>query len=188
MLTECKDALLFENKRLFQLAKPNPSDRNELIKALVHRSTGNGFFLEHPENIFEEIDGESQHEDLITLDHRSGNTDIFTYWIFDKALPWTHRRLEKLLPAMAFYQYDDRKIERVAGAITLAGASFLPTTSIFALSYISTTVYRLLFILLFSFIFTLALEIFTNARKIEIFTAVVALASVQVVFIGTQSC
>ncbi|KAF4537692.1 uncharacterized protein LTHEOB_11464 [Lasiodiplodia theobromae] len=182
------NALLFENKRLFQLAKPNASDRKELVKGLVHRSTGVGSFLEHPENIFEEIDGEHQHEDLITLDHRSGNTDKFTYWVFDKAFPWIHKRLEKLLPAMPYYEYEDCKIERASGAMVIAGASLLPTASIFALNYIPTTVYRLLFISFFSFIFTVALEFFTSARKIEIFAAAVALASVQVVFISGQSC
>lgn len=147
-----------------------------------------GPWLEHPENIFEEIDGENQHDDLITLHHRSGNTDGFTRWVFGTFLPWIYERIHKAPPDEAYCQYDDDKIDKVIGAIAMAGASFLPTASIFALNYIPGTVYRLAFISLFSFLFTVALEFFTNARKIEIFTAAVALASVQVVFISTQEC
>ncbi|KAL1613278.1 hypothetical protein SLS56_012269, partial [Neofusicoccum ribis] len=172
-------ALLFENKKLFRLVKPDDSDRRELMKKM-------GSWLEHPENIFEEIDGESQHNNLISLHHRSSNADKFTSYVFNRVIPWMHKRLHR--PGKSYYQYSDDKIDKVIGAIGVAGASFLPTASIFALNYLSSTVCRLVFILLFSFMFTVALEFFTNARKIEIFTASVALASVQVVFISTQAC
>lgn len=196
MLTNCEDALLFENQRLFQLAKPNPSDRKELIRSLINRRTGTGSFLEYPENIFEEIDGMDRYEDLITLHvdrlETADKADKFTRWaspmVFDKVLPWISDQLHKILQNVPYIQFEDDKIDRVIAVIAIAVASILPTASIFALYFIPTTVFRLAFISIFSFVFTLALEIFTTARKIEIFTAAVALASVQAVFISTQKC
>lgn len=65
-------------------------------------------------------------------------------------------------------------------------ASLLLSGSIFALNYIPTVVERLAFITVFSVVFILCLNVLTPARRIEIFTAAVAFASVQVVFIGTS--
>jgi hypothetical protein len=62
-------------------------------------------------------------------------------------------------------------------------ASALPTLSIVALYFIASTVGRLIFIVLFSGLFASALGFFTAAKRVEIFTASAALASVQVVFV-----
>lgn len=183
------NALLFENKKLFKLSKPNAADRKELMKVLyLHENASQPSWLEHPENIFEQIDGESMHSDHVTIGHRPVSQDRFTRWMFDRALPWMHGRFGGSSVDAAFREYDDETMDRVIGALVITGASLLPTVSIFALNYIPKTVYRLAFISVFSFMFTVALAFFTNARKIEIFTAAVALASVQVVFIGTQNC
>lgn len=200
MLTWCEDALLFEDKRLYQLAKPNASDRKQLMHVLFNRMTLTGSFLEYPENIFEETDGQDQYDDPITLYvhllESADKADKFTRWapsmVFYKVLPWIYDHLHKILHYMPYIEFEDdkvdRAIDRVTAMITIAVASILPTASIFALYFIPTTMFRLAFISIFSFIFTLALQIFTTARKIEIFTAAVALASVQAVFISTQSC
>jgi hypothetical protein len=63
-------------------------------------------------------------------------------------------------------------------------ASLLPTASIIALYYIENTLWRLMFILIFSTVFTVCLSIFTAATRIEIFLASLGLASVQAVFVG----
>ena len=78
-------------------------------------------------------------------------------------------------------------MESVAFNIAIVTASLLPTGSIFALYYIPTTIWRLAFIAVWSLFFSSALAFFTNASSIEVFTASVALASVQVVFVGTSS-
>lgn len=186
-LNKYADALLFENKKLFQLSKPNAADRDELMKVLCLHGNASQAWLEHPENIFEQIDGECMHSDHITIGHRPVSQDRFTRWVFDRALPWVHRHFSRSSRDAAFSEYDDEAMDRVIGAMVITGASLLPTVSIFALNYIPKTVYRLAFISVFSFLFTVALAFFTNARKIEIFTAAVALASVQVVFISTQA-
>jgi hypothetical protein len=66
----------------------------------------------------------------------------------------------------------------------MAMASVLPTISIIALYFIDNNVWRLIFILVFSVVFTVCLSIFTAATRIEIFLASIGLASVQAVFVG----
>lgn len=64
-------------------------------------------------------------------------------------------------------------------------ASALPTLSIVALYFIHSPTWRLVFVVLFSGLFASALALMTDAKRVEIFTASAALASVQVVFVGT---
>jgi hypothetical protein len=68
--------------------------------------------------------------------------------------------------------------------VSNAVASLLPTASIIALYYITNNLHRLIFILLFSAVFTVCFSVFTAATRIEIFLGSIALASVQVVFVG----
>ena len=83
------------------------------------------------------------------------------------------------------YEYSDKRLNRATEVVSIVVSSLLPTLSIFALHYIDDSTYRLAFILCFSAVFASCLAIFTAAKRIEIFTATVGLASVQVVFIGT---
>lgn len=63
-------------------------------------------------------------------------------------------------------------------------ASLLPTASILGLYHIHSDIWRIGFIAIFSIVFTVCLSMFTAATRVEVFLASVALASVQVVFIG----
>jgi len=63
-------------------------------------------------------------------------------------------------------------------------ASILPTASIIALYFINNNIWRLIFILMFSAVFTACLSIFTAATRVEVFLASIGLASVQAVFVG----
>lgn len=86
---------------------------------------------------------------------------------------------------MGEYVYGDANVSTVMRAFVMVLASALPTCSIVALYFIEDTVRRLAFIVMFSAVFASALTLFTEARSIDVFTASVALASVQVVFVGT---
>ena len=94
---------------------------------------------------------------------------------------------KKTAEGAVLYEYPDRRLNRATEVLSITASSLLPTVSIIALNYIPAAppIYRLAFILGFSGFFTLCLSLFTEARRIEIFGAAVALASVQVVFIGT---
>ena len=65
-------------------------------------------------------------------------------------------------------------------------ASVLPAVSIIALYYIKDPTYRLIFILLFSAVFSAAMAVLTNADRAGIFSASLALAGVQAVFVGSM--
>lgn len=93
-------------------------------------------------------------------------------------------------PSHLTFNYSDRTLEHVAEVASVVMSSLLPTASIFALNYIpqEDTALRLVFILVFSALFATALAIFTTAKRIEIFAGVATLASIQVVFIGTNNC
>jgi hypothetical protein len=81
-------------------------------------------------------------------------------------------------------RYDEANFGEIAKAVSNALASLLPTTSIIALYYINDNLHRLIFILIFSAVFTVCLSIFTAATRVEIFLASIGLASIQAVFVG----
>ncbi|KAL8836805.1 MAG: hypothetical protein Q9170_002766 [Blastenia crenularia] len=85
------------------------------------------------------------------------------------------------------YIYEDSAFNTSTSVINMVLSSLLPPASIFALYYVHSTVLRLVIVTIFSGTLTACLALFTEAKKVEIFAATVALASVQVVFIGTNS-
>jgi hypothetical protein len=66
-------------------------------------------------------------------------------------------------------------------------AALLPSVPVIALNYIPSILIKLLFVVAFSFLFSVCLVYFTSATRPDIFAVVTALASVQVVFIGTST-
>ena len=88
---------------------------------------------------------------------------------------------------MGIYEYNDESLKQVIANVSVIISSLLPLASIFALYYIPDPVYGLVFILLFSALFSACLALFTDASRIEIFAATMAIISVQVVFIGTNN-
>ncbi|KAK7920840.1 hypothetical protein PG985_008862 [Apiospora marii] len=78
-------------------------------------------------------------------------------------------------------------ISRVGSAAVAALSSTLPTLAILALYFVRDMVTRMGLVILFTTIFSIALAIFTDAKKIEIFSATAAFAAVEVVYIGSTS-
>ena len=83
------------------------------------------------------------------------------------------------------YLYRGEVLDKFMNAIVMIVASALPTCSIVALYFIDSPLWRLIFVVLFSGVFASAVAFFTEARRVEVFTASLALAAVQVVFVGT---
>lgn len=113
---------------------------------------------------------------------------MFTRFFTGTFLDWWHRIYSKIRKPdgdHGEYIYGDGKVSIAMRAFVMVIASALPTCSIVALYFIQSPIWRLIFIVLFSGVFACALTIFTEARSIDVFTASVALASVQVVFVGT---
>ncbi|KAK8006695.1 hypothetical protein PG991_012992 [Apiospora marii] len=83
--------------------------------------------------------------------------------------------------------YSPQTISRVGSAAVAALSSTLPTLAILALYFVRDMVTRMGLVILFTTIFSIALAIFTDAKKIEIFSATAAFAAVEVVYIGSTS-
>ena len=81
--------------------------------------------------------------------------------------------------------YTEAALTRYMRSIVMVVASALPACSIVALYYITIPLMRLVFIVLFSVVFSAALTFFTGATPTEVFVGSATLASVQVVFVGT---
>ncbi|KAL9115130.1 MAG: hypothetical protein Q9227_000924 [Pyrenula ochraceoflavens] len=182
--------LILEHEQLYKLPPPSPSEFENLWNFLHGPDTG-GNWLQHPESSIWATDpttGKAIAPDLVALSSPPFPTDPFTTWFFQRFHPWLHSHLPSfLLPATSpdgSYEYSDASLNRFVNNVITVISSLLPTASIFALYYIRSTTWRLVFILGFGVVFSGALAVFTGARRVEVFAAAVALASVQVVFVG----
>lgn len=148
--------------------------------------------MQHPEDtIWETVEDRGKYvaeqKDLVRLSGSSRYVDPFTRWLWGPFLDFFHRkiysRFRRADDSDGSYSYS-AKFDLVGRAASMAMASLLPTVSIIALYYITSDTWRLIFILIFSTVFTACLSLFTAATRIEIFLASLGLASVQAVFVG----
>ncbi|KAI9726512.1 MAG: hypothetical protein M1828_001334 [Chrysothrix sp. TS-e1954] len=130
--------------------------------------------------------------DLVTLSSEHRERDLFSAFLADNVTTWMQRsfrwwtKSKNIDPETAGLQhYKDSKINAIAHFIGTFIASMLPAASIFVLYYVNSMIDRLCIILALSALFSFSLAIFTKAKRVEIFAATAAFASVQVVFIGT---
>jgi hypothetical protein len=72
------------------------------------------------------------------------------------------------------YHYKESSLETALGIVATVVASVLPTCSVVALYIIQSNNLRLGMLAIFSSIFSLALALMTNARRIEVFAATAA--------------
>lgn len=153
-----------------------------------------GRWLSHPEDtIWETIQPKgskkykAEQRDLVRLSGDDRYEDPFTRFLWGPFLQLFHSVWSKIrhpnLPAGA-YEYNGTIINRVAKASGMVTASLLPTISILALYYINPVLWKMLFIVFFSVVFTAAMAAFTSASRIEVFIGSVSLAGVQAVFVG----
>ncbi len=180
------DDALLQHSHLYQLPKANRHDLRVLREWYGDPDFG-AEFLPWPEGKAwnEEMTG-----DLVALSVRKTDGDVFTRWITEKLLPKYHQKIGykfKKDTANGIIEYRDSKFNSTANTISIILSSLIPPASIFALYYVNHTPIRLGLIMIFSAILAACLAIFTAARRVEIFAATVALASVQVVFIGTNN-
>ncbi|KAK7980892.1 hypothetical protein PG989_013349 [Apiospora arundinis] len=79
------------------------------------------------------------------------------------------------------------RVSRVRFAVVAALSSTLPTLAILVLYYVGDMVTRLGRLILFTTLFSIALTVFTDTGKFEIFSATAAFAATEVVYIGSAS-
>ncbi|KAI1070475.1 hypothetical protein LB507_006734 [Fusarium sp. FIESC RH6] len=81
--------------------------------------------------------------------------------------------------------YSDSNLIKASNLIAVMVSSALPVLTIFVLNTLPSTTLRLGLTVLFTVVFAVVLEIFTSAKRIEIFAATATFAAVEVVFIGS---
>ncbi|EPE26349.1 hypothetical protein GLAREA_02261 [Glarea lozoyensis ATCC 20868] len=132
-------------------------------------------------------------DDLIAIRPRAA-PDIFSKWLTEGIVPFYHRiigkRFKEQLPdtiGTGIYHYKESSLELRLGIMATVVASVLPICSVVVLYFIKSNNLRLGLLAVFSAIFSLALALMTNARRIEVFAATAAFAAVNVVFLSNDS-
>lgn len=186
------NSLLLEQSRLHELMKPDKVYVNTIADFINSEKDGNKpGWLSHPDSTIYGVWDDNREPiqgDLVTLNRAFRQQDPFTRFFTNTFLVWWHRIYSRFRApdgSLDEYVYEDKTLSRYMRAIVMIIASALPTCSIVALYFIQSSLWRLGFIVMFSGVFASALSFFTEAKSIEVFTASVALASVQVVFVGT---
>ncbi|KAK4569336.1 hypothetical protein LTR86_003098 [Recurvomyces mirabilis] len=185
------NALLLEQRQLHELLKPDSSFVDSMYNFITSEKAEHPHWLEHPENTVYAVwddDREPIQGDLVTLNPEFKNQDPFTHFITTQELDWWHTIFHRSQKAddqeFDVCVYASKSPSSLMGAVTLLIASALPTSSIIALYFIRSEVWRLIFIVLLAGLFAGPLGVFTEARRTDVFAASAALASVQVVFVG----
>lgn len=185
------NGMLLDQKRLHDLPSPDSTFVDSIHNYINNVKAPRPGWLEHPEKTIYAVwddDRKPVQPDLVTLNRDFRTQDAFTGFFTGRLLQWWHyfyKRFKKPDDELDGYIYTEGAMSRYMRAVIMIVASALPTCSIIALYFIRDEIYRLVFIILFSIFFSGALAFFTEAKRIEVFAASVALASVQVVFVGT---
>lgn len=185
------NSLLLDQKRLHDLPSPDSTFVDSIFNFINNAKAPRPGWLDHPEKTIYAVwddDRQPVQPDLVTLNRDFRTQDAFTGFFTGRFLRWWHyfyKRVRKPDDELDGYLYTEGAMSRYMRAAVMIVASALPTCSIVALYYIHDEVHRLVFIILFSMFFSGALAFFTEAKRVEVFAASVALASVQVVFVGT---
>ena len=176
---------MLQRSSLYRLPKANKHDLGVLREWYKDPDFG-AEFLPWPEG---KAWSAEMTEDLVALSVRTSDGDVFTRWVTEKIMPRYHEKIGykfKRTTDDGIYDYRDSKFNTTANTISIILSSLVPPASIFALYYVNHTPARLGLIMVFSAVLAACLAIFTAARRVEIFAVTVALASVQVVFVGTS--
>lgn len=196
--------MLLDHTQLHELPSPRPSDVYDLARFIgleehSHPTKRWPFEPEHTvwDFYFDKSSGRYDlnrpvEQDLVSLHgHKKGHEpEPFKRFVRWAILPplltlWSKRKTPS--PDGSGISINGKTIDRLVHIFAIVVFSLLPTASIFALYFIPSTIWRLGFIALWSVIFNIALAFFTNASSEQAMAVSVAMASVQVVFVGTTS-
>ncbi|KAH8745891.1 hypothetical protein F5883DRAFT_586160 [Diaporthe sp. PMI_573] len=182
-LDEYNDRLLKQAK----LSKLDPPTQSNLafLREWLERPTMGCFPIRGLD-----MDAWDVKEDLVAL-KSPGPRDLTTRWVTNTLIPFYHRLLgEKLkdpeCPDLGdgnIYNYKDTMLASAVDILTTVIASLLPLLSILILFLVHSDAIKLGVIVASSAMFSFALALMTQARRIEVFAATAAYAAVNVVFI-----
>ena len=191
------DAALSQALELSNAQTPTRRELEFLRRWLMRPSMGGSFLKDIEQSIWDEPNT----ADLVTLFPRTLQRDWFTSLLDGYLLDiyhriWGHRRKVSRLdckmcldefahrygiqnpstpfPETGIRQYDDARIKRISSSVGAILSSLLPTVAILALYFVQRTLLRIGLTIIFTSVFSLALSWFTDARKVEIFSATAA--------------
>ncbi|KAI0384842.1 hypothetical protein F5Y04DRAFT_277577 [Hypomontagnella monticulosa] len=184
-LKEYNEALM-QVTTISQAQKPRERDIN-LLREWLRRPDMGGLFLKGIESeIWKEVNG----NDFIS----PANEDIdgFNSLVTSPIINIYHRlyghnrnepRSHEIGGSLNLYYH--KYINRFANILVAILSSLLPTVMILVLYFINTILWRIGAVIIFTAVFSATLTIFTNAKKVEVYSATAAFAAVEVVFIGS---
>ncbi|KAG7409623.1 hypothetical protein Forpe1208_v010976 [Fusarium oxysporum f. sp. rapae] len=128
----------------------------------------------------------------VSLHKTADDTDPFTNFVKEVLAFIFHRLCGERLNAATVVDvesglasYSDSSLVRASNLFTVIVSSALPVLTIFALNSLETTAQRIGLTVVFTVLFAVILELFTNAKRVEIFATTATFAAVEVVFIGS---
>ncbi|KAH7194858.1 hypothetical protein DER44DRAFT_734706 [Fusarium oxysporum] len=189
-LTEYSN-LILQLSELSQLQTPRTSQLETLQDWLTDSKGGANFLAKSgtPELYTWKPKDPSQY---VSLHKTAEDSDPFTNFVKEVLTFIFHRLCGERLNAArvvdvesGLASYSDSSLVRASNLFTVIVSSALPVLTIFALNSLETTAQRIGLTVVFTVLFAVILELFTNAKRVEIFAATATFAAVEVVFIGS---
>ncbi|KAL9614980.1 MAG: hypothetical protein Q9204_008795 [Flavoplaca sp. TL-2023a] len=164
---------------------------------LVRPTMGNDFLNDIERSTWEDTND----PDFLTLFPRTTQKDPFTSLMNGALLDvyhriWGHKRrvrsslIERMsvvvscaeenqqgsssFPNPGYRQYDEARMTTISNSLAAILSSLLPTLAILVFYFIKSMLIRIVLTIIFTAMFSLALSVFTEARKVEIFSATAA--------------
>ncbi|KAH4014499.1 hypothetical protein HBI70_177620 [Parastagonospora nodorum] len=171
--------------------EPTGAELKRLLSWLSRAKGGNSFLTGDESRVWQGNDT----SEYITLFPRDLEDDAFTTFLGGRLLDMYHgiigykrrRKYGTGARDSELRKYSVRRIGKASNVAVAAVSSILPTLVILGLYFVKRMIVRIGLVILFTAIFSVALAVFTSARKVEIFSATAAFAAVEVVFIGSSS-
>ncbi|TVY73339.1 hypothetical protein LSUE1_G007480 [Lachnellula suecica] len=176
---------LFQQRQLSTFDQPEPGNLDFMNAWLTDPRHGNCALEGVDRNVWE------AGKDLLVVKPDTLVADSFTR-VLRRPLTALYHKLRVSRHRAAdeesnIYVYDEKSVVRAADMIGTAISSLMPILSVVVLYCIRDMLTRLGMIAVFTVLFSVALMATTKAKRIEIFAATAAFASVQVVFVGSTS-
>lgn len=190
LLVKMGEKLKEYNKALKQakiLNREPPIKKTDLDNIQIWLSSRGGFLSGIEANVWR---WENQ-SDFMALRPRSAG-DLFSRFLNGSFLKIYHTAIGKKTASEGdvvdgFRMYDDDTLKRISDGIVVAISAVLPTVAVLVLHYIDIMIYRIVAVIIFTTLFSIAVAIFTEADKFGVFSATAAFAAVEVVYVGSSS-
>ena len=187
----CSDTALSQALELSKAGAPNDRELDFLRNWFIKPSMGNDFLNDIERSIWDKPNT----PDLVTLFPRILQRDFLTSRldgilldIYDRV--WGHRlkvwrlesgahnifdrRCQQQSSTPGFRKYNEARIATISNSVGAILSSLLPTVAILALYFVQQMLVRIGLTIVFTSVFSLALSLLTDAKKVEIFSATAA--------------